>query len=244
MSTTQATGVSIRHAISRALATANLTPREATYRVLTARARVDGRGNVARGEVSLRIQRPESLAALPPQEWVGWVNPDGQHPLMALAPSGRTHEERPVLAYMDIYPVTWDAWLRVMEDVLPDRVDALCPVTGVSHEQAAAYAQAMGARLPSSAEFSAAWGDEPYPWGHRPVPSLGRVGRPRFDQLPSVGAHPPGPFGHFELGAWLWQWLDDGTIAGGADERDPGFGLSADPERGPVGFRCVMPLEG
>ncbi len=242
MSTIQATGVSIRHAVSRALATANLTPREATYRVLTARARVDGRGNVARGEVSVRIQRPASLASLPPDEWVGWVNPDGAHPLMTVVPSGRERDGRPELIFMDIYPVTWDAWLRVIEDVLPDRVDALCPVTGITLEQAQAYAQAKGARLPSVTELSAAWGDDRYPWGHKPDPRLGRVGRPRFDQLPSVGAHPPGAYGVYDLGAWLWHWLDDGSLGGGADELEPGFAIAPSDERGPVGFRCAGEL--
>lgn len=244
MSTTQATGVSVRHAISRALATANLTPREATYRVLTAQAKVDARGNVVRGEVSLRIQRPASFEALPPEEWVGWVNPDGRHPLMALIPTGRGRPGRPELVYMDVYPVTWDAWLRVMDDALPDRIDALCPVTGLAHEQAAAYAQATGGTLPGITEFSSAWADDRFPWGHRPDPRLGRVGRPRFDHVPAVGAHPPGPFGIFDLGAWLWHWLDDGSLAGGADERDPGFGLEPLDERGPVGFRCLRSFEG
>jgi hypothetical protein len=242
LSTIQATGVSVRHAISRALATANVTPREATYKVLTARARVDSRGNVRRGEVSLRIQRPESLARLLPAEWVGWVNPDGSHPLMTVLPSGRLRDGRPELIYMDIHPVTWDAWLRVMDDSLPDRIDALCPVTGVSHDQALAYTEAKGARLPSQLELSTAWGDDRYPWGHKPDPRLGRVGPPRFDHVPPVGAHPYGPFGIFDLGCWLWHWLDDGKISGGADELEPGFGVAPTPERGPVGFRCVMPF--
>lgn len=244
MSTTQAIGVSVRHAISRALATANLTPREATYRLLTATTRVDGHGAVARAEVSLRIAGPESLRTLPPHEWVGWTNPDGAHPLMTLVPTGRLHEGKPVLHWVDLYPVTWDAWLREMDDALPDRVDALCPVTGVSYEQALAFAEATGGRLPTALEFSTAWGDDRFPWGHRPDPRMGRIGRPRFDQLPSVGAHPPGPFGLFDLGAWLWHWLDDGRLSGGADDRDPGFGFDDKPGRGPVGFRCVRPFEG
>ena len=242
MSVIQATGVSIRHAISRALATSNLTPRESTYRVLTARGRVDARGNVVRGEVSLRIKRPTSLAQLPRQEWVSWVNPDGRHPLQTLMPSGRTPEGVPELVWMDIYPVTWAAWLRVMDDTLPDRIDALCPVTGLSLDQAEAYAAKIGGRLPSRLEMSSAWGDDRFPWGHRADAKHGRLGRPRFDHLPAVGAHPPTSFGLFDLGCWLWHWLEDGTLAGGADDRDPGFGVQAVPERGPVGFRCVAPL--
>ncbi len=242
MSTINATGVSVRHAISRALATANITPREATYRVLTARVRPDGRGGVVRGEVLVRISRPSSLAELPPQEWVGWVNPDGAHPLMAVVPSGRERAGVPELIWMDVYPVTWDAWLRVVNDGLPDRTDALCPVTGILPEQARAYARDAGKQLPSLMNVSSVWGEDRYPWGHRPDLKLGRVGRPRFDRVPPVGSHPPGSYGLFDLGAWLWHWLDDGTLAGGADERLPGFGLPVIAERGPVGFRCVCPF--
>jgi hypothetical protein len=242
LSSIQATGVSVRHAISRAIATANLTPREATYKVLTAQARADARGAVVRAEVSLRILGPGVLRELPPLEWVGWVNPDGQHPLMTLVPTGRQRDGEPELHYMDVYPVTWDAWLRRVDDHIPDGVDALCPVTGVSFEQAAAFASASGGRLPSMLEISAAWGDERFPWGHRPDAGLGRVGRPRFDRIPAVGAHPPAAFGIFDLGAWLWHWLDDGRLAGGADAAEPGFGLSPEEGRGPVGFRCVAPF--
>jgi hypothetical protein len=242
MSVISATGVSVRHAISRSLATANLTPREATFRVLTAQVRADAHGGVVRAEVSIRLRRPEALAALPPEEWVDWVNPDGLHPLMAVVPVG-VQPGAARLLFMDVFPVTWDAWLRVVNDALPDRVDPLFPVTGVSLEQAQRFATELGYRLPTSSEFSAAWGDERYPWGHKPDPRLGRVGRPRFDQLPPVGAHPPSSYGLFDLGAWLWHLLDDGSLAGGADEREPGFGLEHSPERGPVGFRCVCDLE-
>lgn len=243
MSTIHATGVSVRHAISRALATANLTPREATYRVLTAKARPDGRGGILRGEVSVRILRPDALSQLPPHEWVGWVNPDGAHPLMAVAPSGRERAGIPELLWMDVYPVTWDAWLRVVKDSLPEGTDALCPVTGITLDQARAYTRAADKLLPSTMNFSSVWGDDRLPWGQRPDPKRGRLGRPRFDQIPAVGSHPPGPYGIFDLGAWLWHWLDDGTLAGGTDENDPGFGLPATPQRGPVGFRCVLPFE-
>ncbi len=242
MSVIRATGVSVRHAISRSLATANLTPREATFRVLTARAQADAHGAVHRAEVSLRIQRPGALAGLSPEEWLGWVNPDGAHPLMTVIPIGAEPAVGRLL-FMDIFPVTWDAWLRVMDDALPDRVDPLFPVTGIGLEQAQAYSERLGRRLPTVAEYSAAWGDERFPWGHKPDPRMGRVGRPRFDQLPPVGAHPPSSQGLFDLGAWLWHLLADGSLAGGADERDPGFGLELREERGPVGFRCVSELE-
>ncbi len=227
--------------MSRALATANVMPREATFQVLTARASVDSRGRVVRGEVSLRVQRPASLAGLPPEERVGWVNADGRHPLMALVPLA-VESASTRLLYMDMFPVTWDAWLREMEDSLPESVDGLCPITGIGLDQAQTYAAAVGKRLPTMVEFSAAWGEERYPWGHRRAPQLGRVGRPRFDHLPSVGLLPPGPYGVFDLGAWLWHWVAGGVLAGGCDAMDPGFGLPSEPHREPVGFRCVAPF--
>jgi hypothetical protein len=243
LSTIQATGVSVRHAISRALATANQAPREATYKVMGARAMLDGRGRVVRAEVSVTVRSPGVLAALPPLERVGWVNADGDHPLMALVPAETAPGATPVLVYLDVYPVTWDAWLRAVPDRLPDHVDSLCPVTGVSWEQARDYAAALGRRLPDTALLSAVWGPDRYPWGHRQDPALGLVGRPRFDRIPAVGIHPPGAYGLFDLGAWLWQWVADGRLVGGSDETEPGFGLPPTDERGPVGFRCAAPFE-
>ncbi|MFH1468498.1 MAG: SUMF1/EgtB/PvdO family nonheme iron enzyme [Pseudomonadota bacterium] len=244
MSTIQATGVSVRHAISRALATANQAPREATYKVMGAKAMTDGRGRVVRAEVSLAIRSPAALEALPPLERVGWVNPDGAHPLMALVPADATPRGTPRLVHLDVYPVTWDAWLRVVPDHLPDRVDSLCPVTGVSWEQARDFAAATGRYLPENTLLSAVWGPDRYPWGHRPDPARGFVGRPRFDHIPAVGTHPPGEYGLFDLGAWLWHWVADGRLVGGCDETDPGFGLPPTELRGPVGFRCAAPFEG
>ena len=241
MSTIHAAGVSVRHAISRAIATANLRPRDATYQVLTARADVGRSGRVLRGEVSLRLQSPAALQSLPLEERVGWVNPDGAHPLMALVPL--PSEDGTHFVYMDVYPVTWDAWLRVMDDTLPDGIDSLCPITSVELEQARTYARHRRVRLPSLQELRAVWGGERFPWGARPDPRLGRVGRPRFDQVHQVGLHPPASFAIFDLGAWHWQWLDDGSLAGGADELVPGFGADAQPQRGPLGFRCVQDLE-
>lgn len=244
MSTIHATGISVRHAVSRALATANLTPLEATYQILTARVELDRRARVVRGEVSVRLRRPESLRVLPVGEQVGWVNPDGEHPLMTLIPLNPDGEGVRRFVYLDVYPVTWDAWLRVMDDHLPDEVDPLCPVTGVSLEQAAAYAGSLGRRLPRLSEFEAAWGEDAFPWGPRPDPRLGRVGRPRFDQLPPVGLHPPSSFGVFDLGAWLWQWMEDGRLGGAAeDEGIPLFRAVPDEHRWPVGFRCVAELD-
>ncbi|MBN1334825.1 MAG: hypothetical protein JXB39_02580 [Deltaproteobacteria bacterium] len=240
LATILATGVSVRHAVSRALATANLSPGEATWQVLTARAQVDGSGRVVRADVTLRIRRPEVLEHLPLAERVGWVNPDGQHPLMALVPVPDPAGLRFVL--LDVLPVTWDGWMACRQDAaLPDDADPFCPFLEASWDEARAFARQREARLPSVDELRAAWGPAAYPWGARPDTHLGLEGRPRFDVCPAVGLHPPGSFGHFDLGAWLWHLTDSGRLFGGAaGQEGPPEAVAPEPGLWPVGFRCAV----
>jgi formylglycine-generating enzyme required for sulfatase activity len=90
------------------------------------------------------------------------------------------------------------------------------PVTWVSLEDARAYAQWAGKRLPHEWEWQyAAQGTDGrlYPWGnsedHRRVPPLekGREQRPPAD----VDAYPQGasPFGVLDLVGNVWQWTDE-----------------------------------
>ncbi len=90
------------------------------------------------------------------------------------------------------------------------------PVTWVSLEDARAYAQWAGKRLPHEWEWQyAAQGAEhrPYPWGNRwipaavPVPDLGKVMRGPDD----VSVHPEGdtPLGVSDLVGNVWQWTDE-----------------------------------
>ncbi|MDB6041586.1 MAG: sulfatase-modifying factor protein [Gammaproteobacteria bacterium] len=90
------------------------------------------------------------------------------------------------------------------------------PVTWVSIEDARAYAQWAGKRLPHEWEwqYAAQGGDDRrYPWGNEwnpeavPEPAYGRA-MPAPDD---VNAHPAGasPFGVMDLVGNVWQWTDE-----------------------------------
>ncbi len=92
------------------------------------------------------------------------------------------------------------------------------PVTWVSLEDARAYAQWAGKRLPHEWEWQyAAQGTDgrTYPWGSEwnaaavPAPDRGRDLQPASD----VDAHPAGasPFGVADLVGNVWQWTDEYT---------------------------------
>jgi formylglycine-generating enzyme required for sulfatase activity len=92
------------------------------------------------------------------------------------------------------------------------------PVTWVSLDDARAYAQWAGKRLPHEWEWQyAAQGLDGriYPWGNNwsadavPTPDKGRDMAPASD----VTAHPKGasPFGVMDLAGNVWQWTDEYT---------------------------------
>lgn len=224
MATITATGVHVRHAISRALATENRSLQEATFRVLTARVEMDSRGRVNFGEVTLRLEPPQPLRA--GVERIGVVNPDGLHPLMAPVP-------RCPGVLMDIFPVTYERWVRVHPEALPDGVVPATIRVGVGVVPARSYAQQVGKRLPTAAELRAAWGPARWPWGD--APGLGRTQAPRFGEIPEAGLLPPSTNGFFDLGGWLYHWVEEEELLGGAPDLTPGG-----PDAWPYGFRCVQ----
>lgn len=101
------------------------------------------------------------------------------------------------------------------------------PVVHVAFEDATAYAEWAGARLPTEAEHEYAsrggldgaryaWGDEPYPdgrvlanvWlGHFPCGNRG-VG----DAAP-VGSYPPNGYGLYDMIGNVWEWTSDYYLA-------------------------------
>lgn len=229
MPTTNAFGVGVRHAVTRALATHNLGPAEATFRVESARATIDGKGRVTRAEATVSIRQPRPVGEWSPRELTGLVNPDGDHPLMVRVPSSRPF-------FLDVVPVTWERWSRRRHDTRPPEIDGLAPRVGVDFETAAAFARELGKRLPTTAELQAAWGESRWPWGERSDPALGRDRPHRWGELPEVGLHPPSALGVWDLGAWVWQWTAEGTVFGG----EP-FGRARVKEPGlePVTFRLA-----
>ncbi len=231
MASISAVGVGIRHAVARALATVNLAPADATFRVVSARVQVDGRGRVQRADATIEVEEARPVGAWRPSELRGLVNPDGAHPLMVRIPAARPF-------FLDIVPVTWDRWLRRHDDTLPPFIDPLCPRVGVTWEAAREFARRAGRDLPTETQLRAGWGEEAFPWGERTDPTRGRVGAPRFDELPEVGLLPPDGWGAYDLGAWLWHWTREGTLFGGHD-RDGAGPSPPDDARRPVGFRMV-----
>ncbi len=149
----------------------------------------------------------------------------------------RFHEHRMQMKpfYIDKYPVTNAAFKKFMDATHYEPKDRLNflrhwkngsfpegwahkPVIWVSQEDARAYAQWAGKRLPHEWEWQyAAQGTDGriYPWGNAwqasavPKPAQGRVSSGPED----VDAHPSGvsPFGVMDLVGNVWQWTDEYT---------------------------------
>lgn len=130
--------------------------------MLSARVTLSSTRRVRRAEVTLRIRPPRPLIQWEPHEFSGWVNPDGAHPPMALV-----RLDNPL--FVDVFPVTWDAWLRARtaeprrDMVLPDGVDPLCPKTGITLAEATSFARSLGKRLPTRDELKSLWGEARWP---------------------------------------------------------------------------------
>lgn len=106
-------------------------------------------------------------------------------------------------------------------DRFPER-SARVPVVFVSWDAAVAYAEWMGKRLPSEAEweFAARGGlnDPQYPWGNdEPTPMRANYGASGVRGPLPVGSYPPNPYGIYDLVGNVWQFCLDPWTAYPAD---------------------------
>ncbi len=172
--------------------------------------------------------------------------------------------------YIDIYEVTNAEFNRFdsSHEFTPERAN--WPVTGISKEAAQAYAESLGKRLPTAAEWEkAARGSngQTYPWGEEYRDGLANIGA---DEMMPVGSFRGGasPYGVHDMAGNAWEWTSDvfrdkPSIGANAIERNviKGGGYSYSPFQArasyqgfesiggtcnDLGFRCAMdavPLE-
>ena len=191
-----------------------------------AAAAPDGMVLVPGGDFSFRVKGVEVAGK-------NDVGIDVQYPWEDAPRRYHDHEMQVKPFYIDRFPVTNQQFKKFLDathyaprdshDFLHDWSDgtfpqgaANHPVTWVSLEDARAYAQWAGKRLPHEWEWQyAAQGRDgrTYPWGNAwnpaavPAPDKGR----RLSAPDSVDAHPAGasPFGVMDLVGNVWQWTDE-----------------------------------
>lgn len=117
--------------------------------------------------------------------------------------------------YMDVHPVTRSRyghsprakprrWRRVHQ--------ADHPVTNVTWHDAAAYADGVGATLPTEAQWerAARGGQESrYPWGDEPPDRTRANFGGYFGSTTRVGCFAPNPFGLYDMAGNVYEWCQD-----------------------------------
>ncbi len=97
------------------------------------------------------------------------------------------------------------------------RVDDAFPVIGLRLEDASAYCEWKGGRLPSEAEWLRAAGPGPMPWGDGPATCNRAVALGCANDVQPVGGRPAGAslYGVQDLAGNAWEWVAGSVVMGG-----------------------------
>ncbi len=162
--------------------------------------------------------------------------------------------------YMDRYEVTVGAFQAFDPAYRPGEfsTDERMPATDVSYEQALAYCQSFGKRLPTSEEWKAACrGQKSDAYSHDAQydPSLGQMGKTWYTGPDTVGTGTPNNSGVTDMVGNVWEWVDGWydsaktlrLLHGGAWADDQKTATCAgeawakpSTKRIDAGFRCVL----
>jgi formylglycine-generating enzyme required for sulfatase activity len=165
--------------------------------------------------------------------------------------------------YIDQHEVTVAAFQAFDPSYRPGEFssDSQMPATDVSHEQASAYCQSFGKRLPTSEEWKAACRGKKsgeYSYGPRYDPSQGQMGKAWYTGPDTVGTGTPNDQGVTDMVGNVWEWVDGwydsaktlrllhgGAWADGQKTARCAGETWAKPgvRRIDAGFRCVVDVE-
>lgn len=116
--------------------------------------------------------------------------------------------------YIDKYEVTNAEFAEVFPEHRFDKRETRFPVTGVTWQQARAYAEAVGKRLPTEVEWEkAARGVDAreYPWGNTFNPDLCNSSEARENGPVRVGSYrnAVSPYGAMDMAGNVYEWTSD-----------------------------------